>query len=332
MDLKRLMLRQRLPLEVKIMMFRQRIINAVDKYGVDGLYISFSGGKDSIVLRHLVGNVLEELGYARDVIPTVFCDTELEWDSVRKFGYTADVVIKPDMKHPEVIKKYGYPAPSKEQAQYIRQYRTCKSEKTKKTRIEGNKWGRGKISNKNYPLIFAEYMVSEQCCDVMKKKPFKKYEKKTGRIPIIGVMAEESQLRKTNYLKTGCSAFELERPYLMPLGFFVEQDILNIIINDELDIPEIYGDIVEIDFFGKLGLTGETRTGCVFCMFGGARDNYAKFDTLKKKDPKKYDYCMRGGSMQWDERLGMNLWKPDKGLGMARIIKDLKNINRKKGA
>ena len=253
----------------------------------------------------------------------LFRSTGLEWDSVRKKAKEADITIKPTMTFVEVIKKYGYPAPSKEQAQYIRQFRTCKSEKTKDTRLNGNKWGRGKISTKWLPLIRADYMVSEQCCDVMKKKPFKQYEKRTGRIPIIGVMAEESQLRKKNYLRTGCNAFELNRPYSMPIGFWTEQDVLNVIKNEKLEIAEIYGEIMEVDLFGTLKLTGEDRTGCVFCMFGGARNNYEKFDRLKKQDPKKYDYCMRGGSMQ------DGLWKPDNGLGMAKVIKELKRCNKK---
>lgn len=63
-------------------------------------------------------------------------------------------------------------------------------------------------------------------------------------------------------------------------------------------------------------------------MFGGAKNNYEKFDTLKAKDPKKYDYCMRGGSMQYDKRSNRLLWKPDKGLGMDKIIKDLKKYNK----
>lgn len=261
MELKELIMIQHLPLDVKIMKSKQRIIDAIERYGVNGLYTSNSGGKDSTVLDFLIKSVLKELGYKTDSIPTVFCDTGLEWDSVRLKAKESDVVIKPAMTFVEVIKKYGYPAPSKEQAQYIRQFRTCKSEKTKNTRIHGNKWGRGKISTKWLPLIRADYMVSEQCCDIMKKKPFKKYEKKTNRIPFIGVMAEESQLRKKNYLRTGCNAFELDRPYSMPIGFWTEQDILNFIVNNNIEIAEIYGEIMNVDLFGTLAFTGEDRTG-----------------------------------------------------------------------
>lgn len=41
---------QSLPLNAKISMTQRRIREWVDEYGEDGVYISFSGGKDSTVL------------------------------------------------------------------------------------------------------------------------------------------------------------------------------------------------------------------------------------------------------------------------------------------
>lgn len=41
---------QSLPLELKVMRTQQRIREWVQYYGVDGVYVSFSGGKDSTVL------------------------------------------------------------------------------------------------------------------------------------------------------------------------------------------------------------------------------------------------------------------------------------------
>ena len=44
---------QSLPLEVKIRMTQRRICEWVERYGMDGVYIAFSGGKDSTVLLHM---------------------------------------------------------------------------------------------------------------------------------------------------------------------------------------------------------------------------------------------------------------------------------------
>ena len=53
----------------------------------------------------------------------------------------------------------------------------------------------GKKSMFNIPhykfLLDAPFRISHKCCDVMKKKPAKQYEKETGRKPIIATLAEE---------------------------------------------------------------------------------------------------------------------------------------------
>ena len=41
---------QSLPLEVKVHMTENRLRQWVDHFGIDGVYVSFSGGKDSTVL------------------------------------------------------------------------------------------------------------------------------------------------------------------------------------------------------------------------------------------------------------------------------------------
>ena len=45
---------QSLPIQAKIQMTRQRIREWIDEFGEDGVYVSFSGGKDSTVLRFIL--------------------------------------------------------------------------------------------------------------------------------------------------------------------------------------------------------------------------------------------------------------------------------------
>ena len=251
------------------------------------VYVSFSGGKDSTVLKHIVDSMYSN-------IPSVFVNTGLEYPEVRTFAMRQKNVVRvdPKMKFYDVIENYGYPVVSKEQAQFIYEARNTKSEKLKDIRLNGNQWGRGKISDKWKFLLDAPFKVSHKCCDVMKKSPVKTYERKTGRKAILGTMTDESSLRLSSWLQHGCNAFEKSRPTSQPLSFWTEQDILQYIVENNLEIASVYGEI-QVNEEGKYYLTGCQRTGCMFCAFGCHKDeNPNRFQRMKQTHPKQYDYCM----------------------------------------
>ena len=58
----------------------------------------------------------------------------------------------------------------------------------------------------------------------------KKYERQTGKKPIIGVMASESELRRLSWLRNGCNAYESKNPRSQPMAFWTEQDVLEYIV------------------------------------------------------------------------------------------------------
>lgn len=281
---------QSLPLEAKILKTKMRIREWYDFWDGD-VYVSFSGGKDSTVLLHIVRELYSD-------IPAVFVDTGLEYPEIREFVKTINNIIwlKPEMNFKEVIKTYGYPVISKRQAQSIREARNTKSETLYTLRMTGiRKNGEyssySKISEKYKYLVTAPFKISDQCCNIMKKKPMKKYVKETGRYSINGVMASESNNRKITYLKQGCNAFNLKIPISSPIGFWTEQDVLQYIKEFNIPYSSIYGDIIEID--GKLTTTGEKRTGCMFCMFGvHLEDEPNRFQRMQITHPKIYDYCI----------------------------------------
>lgn len=279
---------QHLSLDLKIIMAKSRIRQWYNEFSGD-VYISFSGGKDSTVLLHLVRELYPE-------VPAVYVDTGLEYPEIRDFVKTIDNVtwLRPEMNFKEVILKYGYPIISKEQSAFIQEYRTTKSEKLKKIRLEGNKYGRGKISKKWRFLIDAPFLIGDKCCDIMKKNPAKKYEKETGLHPYIGTMAEESAQRKSNWIKYGCNAFEKTRPTSQPLSFWTEQDILQYIRDYNIDYAkEVYGGIVE-DENGLLHTTGCQRTGCEFCLYGAqCEKGKGRLERIKEMHPKRYEFIMR---------------------------------------
>jgi len=266
---------QGLSLQGKVTLSKMKIRQWLDHWE-DQCYVAFSGGKDSTVLLDLVWSI-------DPTIPAVFVDTGLEYPEIREFvkSYGDRVVwLKPKMRFDQVIKKYGYPVVSKEQAQFVREARSG-SEKLKNIRLHGNKSGRGKVSAKWRDLLVAPFKVSEKCCDVMKKRPSKAYEKKTGRVPFLGTMFGESALRAQKYLDHGCNAFSLKRATSQPLSFWKDTDIWNYLNTKNIPYCPIYDE------------KGVTRTGCMFCMFGVHMEKGSnRFQRMHKSHPKQWNYCI----------------------------------------
>lgn len=284
----------------KIQVTQTRIIEWYKHYQ-GKVYISFSGGKDSTVLLDLARRIYPD-------IEAVFVDTGLEYPELREFVKTVDNVtwLKPSMNFRKVIETYGYPLISKEQSQFINEYRNTKSPKLRDIRINGNRWGRGKISNKWRSLVDAPFEISHKCCHVMKKSPCKRYESRTGNHAIIATMACESQNRESAWKRHGCNAFESTRPISQPMSFWTDQDVLHYL--KEFDIPyaSVYGEIKQ-DENGKYYTTGCTRTGCIFCGFGCHLEKEPnRFQRMKVTHPKLWEYCMKA----WNEG----------GLGMKEVL------------
>lgn len=284
---------QSLHLEAKIRMSQMRIRDWYDHW--DGqVYISFSGGKDSTVLKHLVETTPGVYN-----VPSVFVDTGLEYPEVRKFATErADVVLRPEMRFDEVIKKHGYPVISKNVANTIEGARR-NPDSTRMMRMNGGYGGRkdGKPSKFDMQqwkfLLDAPFKISDKCCDIMKKKPVKKYGKVTGRKPYIGILAEESVNRKREWMRNGCNAYDTGDPSSRPLSFWTEQDILQYIQKFDLEYASVYGEIVTDDN-GDLYMSDCDRTGCMFCLFGcHLQKGKNRFQIMKETHPRQYDYCMR---------------------------------------
>lgn len=333
---------QALPLELKIPMTKRRIREWVREYGIDGVYVSFSGGKDSTVLLHIVREMYPE-------IEAVFVDTGLEYPEIRQFVKTFEnvTILRPKMRFDEVIKKYGYPLIGKEVAQTV--YYARRGSAWARNYFKGLD-GKGEPNEfkqsmyaRYFPLTKADFLVSHMCCGVMKEKPIDEYAKKVGKKPITGLMASESKKRETAWLSTGCNSFDSQKPMSKPLSFWTGQDILQYIKLHNLPIASVYGSIeyatepeqmrwgeidpalsaFETEEQKQLKTTGCARTGCIFCAFGCHLEKEpSRFQRLKETHPRQYQYCIGGG--EYNEA---GIWQPNKqGLGMGHVFDELNKI------
>lgn len=160
-------------------------------------------------------------------------------------------------------------------------------------------------------FLDAPFEIGQNCCNVMKKNPVKRYAKETNRHPITAMMASESRLRTQKWMKQGCNAFDAKEPMSMPMAFWTEQDVLLYIHRNKIPIASVYGDVVkENEVEGQMdwedyGLfeidrpimktTGVERTGCMFCGFGCHREKQGegRFERMKQTHPKQYEYIMK---------------------------------------
>ena len=276
MELWQLRQKQSLPLEAKIEMSRRRIREWYDHW--DGnVYVSFSGGKDSTVLLHLVREMYPD-------VPAVFVDTGLEYPEIREFVKTVGNVewLQPVMGFRKVIEKYGYPVVSKKVSADI--YKLRNHNLTARYRnylMNGDERGSaGTIPNKWKCLITAPFETSAHCCDIIKKRPLKQFAKRTKRYPITGEMAAEGGQREKMIRENGCNALDTKEPKSMPLAYWTEGNIWEYKRKLNLDFSKIYD-------------MGYTRTGCMFCAFGvHLEQGQNRFQRMKHTHPKQWHYCM----------------------------------------
>ena len=277
MDLKTLRERQAWTLPQKID-HSLGVIEAFASWFEGKVYVSFSGGKDSVVMLSLVEFIIPN-------VQCVFVMTGCESPSVCRFVRQQQAhhnieIIRPEKTLRQVFAEYGFPLVSKKTAhdiECVRRNPYCKSSRNKLWL--GNPHH---IPERWMYLLNEPYQVSARCCFWLKHQPAYEYHKRTGLNPYIGLLASESYQRTLGYIQQGgCNVFEVSgknHPRSLPLAIWTDDDVWAYIRDRRLSLPDIYEQ-------------GAIRTGCMGCGFG-AHLNTSGIDTMQKLWPKWYDMVM----------------------------------------
>lgn len=271
-------------LNSKIIQTRYLIRQAVSEFGLDKVYISYSGGKDSTVLSHIAKsmypNILHLFANTTNEYPETL--EHIKWEVEE--NHTNIITVIPRDVHGEVwtfkkvVERYGYPMFSKSVSNAIRTYQHALSETTRKHSLDYIDRKFKKYSK------YKELPISDKCCDKLKKEPLRRKAKELGlECAILGILASESYQREKDWLEYGCNVFhERKDNQSKPLSFWTDDDILEYIERFNVKISRLYD-------------MGYTRNGCMYCGFGVhlEPDGYNRYQRLKITHPIQYGYFIK---------------------------------------
>lgn len=268
-------------LESKIIQTRYLIRRAVMEFGLDKVYISYSGGKDSTVLSHIAKNMYPNILHLFANTTNEYPETiqHIKWEKEEN-GTNIITVLPIDAKgetwtFKRVVETYGYPMFSKRVSNAIRTYQHALSERTKQ-----NAQGYIDRNFKKYEK-YKELPISDKCCDKLKKEPLRRKAKQLGlQCTILGILASESYQREKDWLEYGCNVFhERKDNQSRPLSFWNDEDILEYIKRYNIKVPKLYD-------------MGYSRNGCMYCGFGVQLEpeGQNRYQRLKETHPVQYQY------------------------------------------
>ena len=271
-------------LESKIIQTQALIREAVWEFGLDKVYISYSGGKDSTVLSHIAKKIYPDILHIFANTTNEYPETlqHIRWE--QEENNTNVITVVPQDIHgalwtfKKVVEYYGYPMYYKRVSNAIRTYRHAVTDRTRQNSLE--------YINRNFKKYnkYIDLPISDKCCDKLKKEPLKRKAKELGmKCAILGLLASESYQREKDWLDYGCNIFHVRKDnQCKPLSFWTDEDIIEYIEKFSVKISKLYD-------------MGYSRNGCMYCGFGVHLEHKGKnrYQLLKESHPVQYDYLIK---------------------------------------
>lgn len=288
----------------------QKIQQIVGKYGKENFYISYSGGQDSNVLSALIDIALPD-----NKIPRVYCNTGIEYkaivDFVKAKAAVDDrfIIIHPKVPIKQMLEEVGYPFKSKEHSERLSRYQQKGlAHRDIRVYLGLDKTKQGLSAWRPCPKILRhqftpEYKlkVSQKCCDELKKKPMKEWQKLNQKpYAMIGLMREEGGQRN----RANCLVFKDENSKTLkafqPLVAVTKEWEKWFIQEHDVKLPIVYYPPYNFE-----------RTGCKGCPFDVNLQN--DLDVMAQYFPNERKQCEIIWKQVYSEyrRLGYRLKKVD---------------------
>lgn len=265
------------------------IRDTIRKYGEENFYLSFSGGKDSTVVHHLL-----DMALPNNKILRVFSNTGIEYNAIVEFVREREradnrfVMIQPSKNIKKTLEEKGYPFKSKQFSSVYHTYMNHQQEVRElieKINAEPSlKYDYDFIHNlpKNTKFVIKEYFgvredkdhiyqfqsscplvlrhmfyenhnISDKCCLEMKEKPLGKWSRENNKPHrILGLMRSEGGRRHD----TKCKAFKGDKLSFHPLAIVTKEWEEWFIKEFDIKLCKLYYEPYNFK-----------RTGCKGCPF-----------------------------------------------------------------
>lgn len=277
------------------------IRDTINSYGEENFYLSFSGGKDSTVLHHLL-----DMALPGNKIPRVFINTGIEYlaivNHVKRLAENDSRVkiIQPTKNIKQVLDTYGYPFKSKDHAKKVWYYQQHGiipdyyiSHTTKTTKFHCPDILQYQFTNQ------CSLKISHLCCQELKKKPVKNWQKKHNiKTAITGLRATEGGNRVNSHCilsdkKGGIRQFN-------PLIKVNEQWVNWFVDQYKIELCALYYEPYNFE-----------RTGCKGCPFAlGLQEQLETMEKYLPAERKQCEYIWKPVYAEY-RRLGYRLKKDE---------------------
>jgi 3'-phosphoadenosine 5'-phosphosulfate sulfotransferase (PAPS reductase)/FAD synthetase len=231
--------------------------------------LSYSGGRDSHLLLHIIRNVLK---YNNEQYPAIYAKTGNEYAEIQHRIDEQDItVIDNGRRIFEVFKKEGLPLWGKQFSKYWND-------------LYVKKWD-VKISNETILIDYKKrcdwinasgLCVSEKCCKYLKEDVLNK-----NKARIVGLRMEEKGRRSIGKNKEYDFCVRNSKVLFKPIFDVSNSELLEIekCLGINKNNPNIYNYL--------------DRTGCVMCGFGTKKQIAEKINYLRWYEPKRAEFYVK---------------------------------------